>query len=64
MNPVPPHPAGQSTVSGLLLCGHHYRVSRQALAAANATGTELLGLEGNPPAALLPDFHAPRVPVG
>lgn len=104
MNPIPPHPPGQSTVSGLLhddtiaagrpagpacccpanpvlrvvmpatatrphrtellLCGHHYRVSRQALAAAKATATELLGPEGNPPAALLPDFHAPRVPVG
>lgn len=48
----------------LLLCGHHYRVSRQALAAAGATATELLGPEGNPPAALLPDFHAPRVAVG
>ena len=26
----------------LLLCGHHYRVSRQALAVANATVIELL----------------------
>ena len=48
----------------LLLCGHHYRVSRQALAAANATVTELRGPEGSPPDALLPDFPGPRVQVG
>ncbi len=28
----------------LLLCGHHYRVSRQALAAAGATVLDLDGL--------------------
>jgi hypothetical protein len=48
----------------LLLCGHHYRVSRQALAAANATVTELLGPEGSAPDALLPDLSAPCVQVG
>jgi hypothetical protein len=48
----------------LLLCGHHYRVSRQALAAANATVTELRGPAGSPPEALLPNLPAPRVPVG
>ena len=41
----------------LLLCGHHYRVSRQALAAANATVAELPG--GSPLAALLSDLHVP-----
>jgi hypothetical protein len=48
----------------LLLCGHHYRVSGRALAAANATVTELLGPEGNPPEALLPGFPRPRVSFG
>ena len=43
----------------LLLCGHHYRISRQAPAAAGATITVLPG----PPAGLLPDLPAPRVPV-
>src|SRR5271165_3357401 len=47
----------------LLLCGHHYRVSRQALAAANATVTELPGISGSPLAALVEDLHDPRVPV-
>jgi hypothetical protein len=48
----------------LLLCGHHYRVSRQALAAGNATVTELLGPAGSPPDALLPDLPGPPVSVG
>jgi hypothetical protein len=43
----------------LLLCGHHYRISRQALAAAGATVTVLPG----PPAGLLTGIPAPRVPV-
>lgn len=47
----------------LLLCGHHYRVSRQALDTANATVTELRGPAGSPPDALLPDLPRPRVPV-
>ncbi len=46
----------------LLLCGHHYRVSRQALAAANATVTELPGIPGHPLAGLLPDLHSPASP--
>jgi len=50
-----PHP------TELLLCGHHYRVSRQALAAASATVTELSGLEGSPRDALLTDLPGPRV---
>jgi len=53
-----PHP------TELLLCGHHYRVSREALAAANVTVTELRGPTGSPPDALLPDLPIPRVPVG
>ena len=47
----------------LLLCGHHYRVSRQALAAANATVTEVPGISGSPLAALVADLHEPRIPV-
>jgi hypothetical protein len=47
----------------LLLCGHHYRVSRQTLAAANATVTELPGISGSPLASLVADLHEPRVSV-
>ena len=47
----------------LLLCGHHYRVSRQALAAADAAVTELPGIAGSPLAALLSDLREPRIPV-
>ncbi len=60
---VMPATAARPHRTELLLCGHHYRVSRQALAAANATVTELQGPTGNPPDALLPDLPAPRVPV-
>jgi hypothetical protein len=44
----------------LLLCGHHYRVSREALEAALATVAELPGMS---PAALLPDIPEPQVPA-
>ena len=46
----------------LLLCGHHYRASRQALAAVNATVTGLPGISGSPLAALIPDLHVPASP--
>jgi hypothetical protein len=36
-----PHP------TDLLLCGHHYRVSRQRLAALNATVQKLPGISGD-----------------
>jgi hypothetical protein len=61
---IMPATAARPHRTELLLCGHHYRVSRQALAAANATVAELLGPAGSPPDALLPDLPAPRVPVG
>ncbi len=51
-----PHP------TELLLCGHHYRVSRHALAEAGATVTAL-GLAGGELAALLPGLPVPRVPA-
>lgn len=49
----PSHPAvivlmppakGRPHTTDLLLCGHHYRASRRALAAAGATVTDLDGL--------------------
>ena len=45
----------------LLLCGHHYRVSRQALAAAGARIFNLSG-SADAAAAVPPDFCAPVVP--
>lgn len=58
-----PATAARPHSTELLLCGHHYRVSRQALAAAGATVTELPGPAGGPLGALLPDLPRPRVPV-
>jgi hypothetical protein len=40
---MPPTPARPHETE-LLLCGHHYRVSRQALAAAHASVVELPGV--------------------
>jgi hypothetical protein len=59
-----PAVAGRPHPIELLLCGHHYRVAREALAAARATVTELRGPSGSPPDALLPELPRPRVPVG
>jgi hypothetical protein len=39
---MPPNPSRRHSTE-LLLCGHHYRVSRQALAAAGAVVRELPG---------------------
>jgi hypothetical protein len=61
---IMPATAARPRRTELLLCGHHYRVSRQALATANASVTELLGPEGNARTALLPDLPRPSVPVG
>jgi len=41
----------------LLLCGHHYRVSRQALAAAGATVRELPWIPASTAAWIHPDRH-------
>jgi hypothetical protein len=49
--------------TGLLLCGHHYRVSRAALAKAHASACRLPGPAGIEPAALIPDLPRSRVPV-
>jgi hypothetical protein len=40
---IPASP-GRSHRTDLLLCGHHYRSSRQALAAAGATVVDLDGM--------------------
>lgn len=47
----------------LLLCGHHYRVSLQALTAARATVIPVAGDADETPHALLPELPSPRMPV-
>jgi len=47
----------------LLLCGHHYRVSRQALAAAGARIEDLPGKAGAAEAALLESAHRDHAEV-
>ncbi len=54
--PTRPHP------TDLLLCGHHYRVSRQKLAALNATVQKLPGVSGNA-VALFEDEPSSPAPV-
>jgi hypothetical protein len=46
---IPPS-AGRPGETELLLCGHHYRVSRVALAAAHTTVSELPGSADDPDA--------------
>ena len=48
----------------LLLCGHHYRVSRQALMAAGARIEDLPGRAEAAAAALLQPAHRDHVGVG
>jgi hypothetical protein len=52
-----PHP------TDLLLCGHHYRVSRQRLAALNATVQKLPAVFGDA-VALFEDEPSSPAPVG
>ena len=47
----------------LLLCGHHYRVSRAALARVHASVCQLPGPSGSKPTALIPDLPRSPVPV-
>jgi len=60
---VMPPTAGRPHSVDLLLCGHHYRVSSQALVAAGATVSELPEIGGNKPTVPLPKVPEPRVPV-
>jgi hypothetical protein len=60
---MPPTPA-RPHQTDLLLCGHHYRVSRHAPAAAHATVCELPTPGGGAAAALLPDLDPSCVPAG
>jgi hypothetical protein len=60
---IMPATAARPHRTELLLCGHHYRVSRQALAAANATIAEIPRPEGSAPDALLPGLPGAPVPV-
>jgi hypothetical protein len=53
---MPPAPGRPHSVD-LLLCGHHYRVSRQALAAAGARVENLPGKADAAEAALLGSVH-------
>jgi hypothetical protein len=61
---IMPATAARRHSTELLLCGHHYRVSRQAFDAAGATVAELPGPAGSPPDALLPVLPGFRAPIG
>ena len=47
---VMPPTAGRPHETELLLCGHHYRLSRATLSAAHASVHELAGNSADPPA--------------
>jgi hypothetical protein len=55
---IMPPAAGRRYQVDLLLCGHHYRVSRQALAAAGATVLDIKGVPLAP--GVWPDVPVPR----
>jgi hypothetical protein len=59
---MPPTAQRQHSVD-LLLCGHHYRVSRQALAAAGARIENLPGKADAAEAALLEAVHRDHAEV-
>ena len=59
---MPPSPWRRHETE-LLLCGHHYRVSRRALAAARASIILFPEPPDSPPTALLPGMPRPRVPA-
>lgn len=60
---MPPTPARPHETE-LLLCGHHYRVSRQALAAAHASVVELPGVPADTTAWIDGDHDLSPAPVG
>jgi len=59
---MPPTPARPHETE-LLLCGHHYRVSRQALAAAHARVVELPGVPADTIAWIDGDHDRSPAPV-
>jgi hypothetical protein len=59
---MPPTPQRRHSVD-LLLCGHHYRVSRQALATAQARVENLPGKGDAATAALLETVHRDHAEV-
>jgi hypothetical protein len=59
---MPPTPERRHSVD-LLLCGHHYRVSRQALAAAQARIENLPGKADAAAAAMLEAVHCDQAEV-
>jgi hypothetical protein len=59
---VMPPTATRLQPTDLLLCGHHYRVCRQRLAALNATAQKLPGVSGDA-IALLEDVPSSPAPV-
>jgi hypothetical protein len=60
---LPPTPA-RPRETELLLCGHHYRVSRHALATARAAVYELPGTPEDTAAWIHGERHSSPVPVG
>ena len=61
---VMPPSAGRHREVELLLCGHHYRISRVALAAAQATVSELPGSADDPDAWFHGDYgYLAKAPV-
>jgi hypothetical protein len=60
---MPPTPARPHETE-LLLCGHHYRVSRQALAAAHASVVELPWVPADTVAWIDGDHDRSPAPVG
>jgi hypothetical protein len=61
---VMPPTAARPRETELLLCGHHYRVSRRALAAAGARVRELPGTPGDTMAWIGLESHAAPARVG
>ena len=59
---MPPTPTRPRTTD-LLLCGHHYRVSRGSLAAAHAVVREIPGIPGETAAWIELGQHDPLIPA-
>jgi hypothetical protein len=61
---VLPPTATRPRVTDLLLCGHHYRVSRRSLAAAHAVVRELPGMPRDTAAWIYDDHDHSPAPAG